>query len=397
MPEKIDVEKVRRETPGCREVIHFNNAGAALMPQQVIDATIGHLRLEAAIGGYEAADQAEEKIVATYDAVARLIGADTDEIAIVENATRAFDMAFYAIPFQTGDRILTSVAEYSSNVISYYQVARKTGAVVNVVPNDETGQLSVDALREMIDDRVKLITLSHIPTNGGLVQPVEEIGKIAKHAGILYLLDACQSVGQLPVDVTAIGCDMLSATSRKFLRGPRGVGFLYVRRDLVEQLEPPFLDNHAARWVAADRYEIVPDARRFENWESNVAGKIGMGVAAQYAFDLGVEVGWERTKYLADLLRQRIKELPGAELRDLGQQQCGIVSFTLDGATPEAIMERMTEHRINVRTSTVFSTRFDMAERGIDDLVRASVHYYNTEEEIDRFRDVLSTMTASAS
>ncbi len=392
MVDGIDVQRVRDETPGCSEVIHFNNAGAALMPRPVLDATVGHLQLEAMIGGYEAADRAADKIQATYDAMSRLIGAEPDEIAVVENATRAFDMVFYAIPFQPGDRILTAMAEYSSNVISYYQVAAKTGAVVEVVPNDDSGQISVDALRDMIDDRVKLIAISHIPTNGGLVQPVEAVGKVAKDAGVLYLLDACQSVGQLPVDVHAIGCDMLSATSRKFLRGPRGVGFLYVRSDLIEQLEPPFLDNHAATWVDTDRYEIRSDARRFENWESNIAGKIGMGVAAEYALEIGVEAGWQRIQQLAAGLRQRINAIPGAEVRDLGEVRCGIVSFTVDGVDPAAIMERLAEHRINVTTSTVFSTRFDMASRGIDQLVRASVHYYNTDEELDRFVEVLASM-----
>ncbi len=391
MSREIDVERVRQETPGCREVTHFNNAGAALMTQSVLDATVGHLQLEAMIGGYEAADRESDKITATYEATAKLIGAHADEIAVVENATRAFDMAFYAIPFKPGDRILTSVAEYASNVISYYQVAKRTDAVVEVVPNDEHGQLSIDALRGMIDDRVKLIALTHIPTNGGLVQPVEEIGKVAKEAGILYLLDACQSVGQLPVDVSAIGCDMLSATSRKFLRGPRGVGFLYVRRGLSERLEPPLLDLHAATWVDTDRYEIRPDARRFENWEANIAGKIGMGVAAQYALDLDVAAGWRRIQALASGLRERINAIPGGMVRDLGQQQCGIVSFTLDGIEANAIKERLAEHRINVTTSTVFSTRFDMTARGIDQLVRASVHYYNTEAELDRLAEVLSS------
>ncbi len=392
MPGQIDVERVRNETPGCREVTHFNNAGAALMPRAVLDATVNHLQLEAMIGGYEAADRASDKIEATYAAISTLIGAQPDEIAVVENATRAFDMAFYAIPFQPGDRILTSVSEYASNVISYYQVARRTGAVVEVVPNDESGQLSVDALRSMIDDRVKLIALSHIPTNGGLVQPVEEIGNVAREAGVLYLLDACQSVGQLPVDVNAIGCDMLSATSRKFLRGPRGVGFLYVRRGLSEQLEPPLLDLHAATWVDTDRYEIRPDARRFENWESNIAGKIGMGVAAQYALDVDVAAGWARIQHLAAALRDRVNAIPGGQVRDLGRQQCGIVSFTIEGVDAPAIKERLAENRINVTTSTVFSTRFDMTARGIDQLVRASVHYYNTEAELDRFVAALASM-----
>jgi selenocysteine lyase/cysteine desulfurase len=392
MPNQIDITPVRNDTPGTREVIHLNNAGSSLMPQPVIDATIGHLQLEAMIGGYEAADRAEEQIEGTYRSIGKLIGAAPDEIAVVENATRAFDMAFYAIPFQTGDRILTSVAEYASNVISYYQVAKKTGAVVEVVPNDESGQLSVEALRGMIDERVKLIALSHIPTNGGLVQPVAEIGKVAKDAGVLFLLDACQSVGQLPVDVRKIGCDMLSSTSRKYLRGPRGVGFLYVRKDLAQQLEPPFLDLQAATWTSVDDYDIRPDTRRFENWEANIAGKIGMGVAADYAMEVGISAGWARIQQLADGLRERIDAIPGCSVHDLGATRCGIVSFSVEGYDPQEIMERMAEHRINVRTSTVFSTRFDMTARGIDHLVRASVHYYNTDDELDQTADVLAAL-----
>lgn len=385
------VERLRAETPGCREVIHFNNAGAALMPQPVLDATIGHLELESRIGGYEAADLAAERIEGVYHSVARLIGADPSEIAIVENATRAFDMAFYAIPFQPGDRILTSMSEYASNVISYLQVAERTGAVVEVVPNDEHGQLSVEALRNMIDDRVKLIALSHMPTNGGLIQPVEQIGQVAREAGVLYLIDACQTVGQIPVDVKAIGCDILSSTSRKYLRGPRGVGFLYVRKEIIEQLEPPFLDLHAASWVAPDRYEIRNDARRFENWESNIAGKLGMGAAADYAMKVGVEAGAARLRTLAEMLRERIQALPGGGVHDLGLNRGGIVTFTLEGTDAETIRQRLRAERINVTTSSIFSTRYDMTARGLQLMARASVHYYNTEDEIDQFIRVVST------
>jgi len=386
------VRRLREDAPGCREVIHFNNAGAALMPRPVIDATIDHLTLESRIGGYEAADAAEEFIEGTYDAVARLIGARRDEIAIVENATRAWDMAFYSIPFKPGDRILTSMAEYASNVISFLQVARRSGVTVEVVPNDEHGQMSVAALREMMDDRVRLIAVSHIPTNGGLIQPVAEIGKVAREAGAFFLVDACQSVGQVPIDVRAIGCDMLSATSRKYLRGPRGVGFLYVRREIVEQVEPVFLDLHAATWVAPDRYEIRGDARRFENWESNVAGKIGLGVAASYAMAVRVEAGSARLRSLAEMLRQRICEIPGGAVHDLGVERGGIVSFTLEGVDPEAIKQRLAAERINVTVSTVASTRYDMMARGLERVVRASPHYYNTEEEVDRLVEVVASM-----
>ena len=390
----IDVARARAETPGCREVLHLNNAGSSLMTTGVLEATVGHLRLEAEIGGYEAADAHEAELERVYDAAARLLTCDPDEIAFVENATRAWDMAFYALPFRSGDRILTARSEYASNVIAGLQMAERTGAVVETIPSDETGQVSVDALRSMLDDRVRLIAITHVPTNGGLVNPAAAIGAVAREAGIPYLLDACQSVGQLPVDVRAIGCDFLSTTGRKYLRGPRGTGILYVRRDWVERLDPPFLDLHAARWVAPDRYEVRADARRFENWETNYAGKIGLGVAIDEALAWGMDDIWARVRLLADTLRADLGTIPGVTVRDLGEVRGGIVTFTHDGVAADAIQTALHAQRINVTTSSVASTRFDMEERGIDSLVRASVHYYNDEAEIARFTDAVRALTA---
>jgi cysteine desulfurase / selenocysteine lyase len=386
----IDVGRARFETPGCENVVHFNNAGAALMPQSVLHATIGHLQLEALVGGYEAAAQAHEAVERVYDAAAALLGCDRDEIAIVENATRAWDMAFYAVPLGPGDRILTAVAEYASNYIAFLQVTRKTGAVVEVIPNDDMGQLSIEALRRAIDDRVKLIAITHVPTNGGLVNPAAAVGRLAREAGVLYLLDACQSVGQMPIDVEAIGCDMLSATGRKYLRGPRGTGCLYVRREILARLEPPFLDLHAAQWVAHDRFEVRPDARRFENWETYYAGKIGLGVAIDYAMQWGLEAIWRCITQLADDLRRQLSLIPGVTVRDQGIERCGIVSFTVAGKSADEVKRLLARARINVSVSRLLSTRLDMEARGLHDLVRASVHYYNTEEEIARFCAVLA-------
>lgn len=390
----IDLEQARRDTPGCEHVIHLNNAGAALMPRVVLDTVTGHLELEARVGGYEAARLAEVQLEQVYASAARLLGCAADEIAIVENATRAWDMAFYGIPFRSGERILTSQAEYASNLIAYLQVARRHRLSVEVVPNDASGQLSVAALDAMMDERVRLIAITHVPTNGGLVNPAAAIGRVARRWGALYLLDACQSVGQMPVDVAEIGCDLLSATSRKYLRGPRGMGLLYARRAVLEKLEPPFLDLHAAELVAPDRYQMLPNARRFENWEANIAAKLGFGAAIDYALAWGMDAVWTRVQALAAALRAKLADLAtvGVQLQDVGSSRCGIVSFTAKGWSADALRTALLRRRINVNVSRAPSTLLDMRARGLEELVRASVHYYNSETELERFCAVLASL-----
>ncbi|WP_460333599.1 aminotransferase class V-fold PLP-dependent enzyme [Actinoallomurus acanthiterrae] len=376
----LDIAGIRAETPGCAEVVHLNNAGAALPPRTVIDAVHDHLDLEARIGGYEAADAVAPRITGTYDSLARLIGAHPDEIAYAENATRAWDMAFYGIPFRAGDRILTTASEYSSNTIAFLHAARRHDVKVEVVPDDEYGQISLDALANTLDDDVRLVAINHVPTHDGLINPAAEVGRLTRAAGTLYLLDACQSVGQLVVDVEEIGCDLLSATGRKFLRGPRGTGFLYVRRSVLNRIEPPFLDLRAADWTGPDSYELRGDARRFESWERSVAGQLGLGAAAEYALEVGVEAIERRVLELGALLRAALAENPAVTVRDRGLHRSGIVTFTHRDREPAEIVASLAERRINVRVSQQ-TYRYDEGAQPAP-RVRASVHYYTTEDEI---------------
>ena len=391
----IDVERARADTPACERVTHLNHAGASLPPRQVLDAQVEWLRAEAETGGYELADQRADDRQRTYDEVAALLGAGNDEIALVENATFAWHQAFWSLPLRPGDRILTCTVEYASSYVSYLQAQRRRGVAVEVIPDDEHGQVSIDALARLLDDGdagggdsgrgpVGLVAVTHVPTNGGVVNPVEDVGRLCRAAGVPFLLDACQSVGQLPVDVEAVGCDFLAATGRKFLRAPRGIGFLYARRSRFETMDPAFLDLLGAEWVAPDRYELRPDARRFENWESNQAAIAGLREAVAYARSWGLDAIADRVGHLAEALRARLADVPGVAVHDLGTRRSGIVTFTKDGHPAGEIKEALTGQGINVSVSEPSSTRLDADRRQLPPLVRASVHYLTTEAELDR-------------
>ena len=383
----IDLERVRADTPGVAHVAHLNNCGAALPPRQVHDAVVGYLEREAEIGGYETAAERRDDWEHTYDALARLLNGDRDEIAVIENATRAWDMAFYAFPLGPGERVLTGRAEYASNWIALKQVADRTGARIEIVPDDEHGQFDVDALEATLDDDVRLVSLVHVPTQSGLVNPAAEVGRVTRAAGVPLLLDACQSVGQLPLDVEELRCDVLSGTGRKFLRGPRGTGFLYVRRGLIEQLEPPLLDMRAADWLPDGSYRIRADARRFENWETYYAGKVGLGVAADYALELGLDAIWARIQELAASLRAALAAVDGVTLLDRGRVLGATVTFDVAGREPEEVKRFLAERRVNVSVMDRLSAQLDFGARGIESAVRSAVHYYNDDSDLERLVD----------
>jgi selenocysteine lyase/cysteine desulfurase len=388
----MDIDALRRETPGASGRVHLNNAGAGLLSRQTLRAMTSHLELEAAIGGYEAADQERERIDAAHANIARLVGGRSDEIALFDNSTHAWNAAFYSMTFKPGDRILTGRCEYGSNVLAYLQVAERTGAQVVVVPDDESGQLDTTALANLIDERTKLVGVSHVPTSGGLVNPAAALGRITRTAGIPFLLDATQSVGQFPVDVAEIGCDMLTATGRKFLRGPRGTGFLWVRSEALDFLDPFVAEIKSATWDGRRGFTWQHGARRFETWEASYANILGLDAAVRQALDLGLDEIGKRAIALGAYLRDRLDALPGVTTYDLGRNRCAIVTAKVDAVPTADVAAMLANQGINVSTTDPEHTQFDTEHRGVHPLVRFSPHYYNTEAELDRAVEAIADL-----
>ncbi|WP_033280935.1 aminotransferase class V-fold PLP-dependent enzyme [Streptomyces sp. NRRL F-525] len=392
----MDIDALRQDTPGTANRVHLNNAGAGLLSRRTLRAMTSHLELEAAIGGYEAAGQERDRIDATHANIARLVGGQADEIALFDNSTHAWNAAFYSMTFKPGDRILTGRDEYGSSVLAYLQTARRHGAEVVVVPDDEYGQLDTAALAGLIDERTKLVGVTHIPTSGGLVNPAAEIGRITRAAGVPFLLDATQSVGQFPVDVTEIGCDLLTATGRKFLRGPRGTGFLWVRPEALEYLDPYVTEIEAATWDGERGFTWHDGARRFETWEVSYSNVLGLSEAVQQALELGMDEIGRRAVALGAYLRDRLDALPGVTTYDLGRDRCAIVTAKVDAVPTADVAAALAKQGINVSTTVAEHSQFDTENRGVHPLVRLSPHYYNTEAELDQTVEAVAELARTA-
>ncbi|MEM7414107.1 MAG: aminotransferase class V-fold PLP-dependent enzyme [Gemmatimonadota bacterium] len=392
----IDVTALRADTPGLEHRVHLNSAGASLMPQPVLEAIQGHIDLEGRIGGYEAEAEAAPAIGAAYSAVGRLIAAPADRVAMTEHATMSFVSALSCIPFAAGDVLVTTEHDYVSNQIQYLALAHRFGVEVVRVPDAPEGGVDLQAMEETIHRRrPKLVAVTHIPTNSGLIQDVASIGTMCRARGIWYLVDGCQSVGQIPVDVGEIGCDFFSATSRKWLRGPRGAGFLYVSdRVLDAGLEPLFPDMRSADWIADDLYQPAPDARRFESWEFSWALVLGTGAAAEYALQVGVDEGSARALALAASLRERLAAVPGASVLDQGARLGAIVTASFSGFDPAHLVASLRDRGINTSSQTRIDAVIDYDRKGVDGALRMSPHYFNETADLDELVDALTEIVS---
>lgn len=387
-----EIKRFRRETPACESILHFNNAGASLMPEPAIQVQRRYLELEQEIGGYEAAAARSRDINGFYKAIAALIGAQPDEIAYVDSATRAWHQAIHALPLKPGDRILTHITEYEANYLTFLALKSQKGIEIDFAASDETGQIDIADMARKITPRTRLISVSHIPTFNGVINPAAEIGKLAKEAGILYLLDACQSVGQMDINVGDIGCDMLCATGRKYMRGPRGTGFLYVAGRSLNRLTPHVADSHSARLTGPSEWMFTDGAKRFEIYERSVAAMLGLAESARYASDIGPARIRDRIDALATVLRSELTLIKGVSVHDWGARKCGIVTFTKEGHKPTDLMLSLRARGINISVST--STQIDPNGPVIaaPHLARASVHYFNTKREISTFCEAIAAL-----
>jgi selenocysteine lyase/cysteine desulfurase len=391
-----DVKRWREETPGCANCIHLNNAGAGLMPKSVLDAVTNHLNREANCGGYESADDAAAAIAESYTNVARLLGAHSRNVAVVENSTVAFFQALSAFEFKPGDVIVTTRNDYVSNQLAYLSLAKRRGIEVRRAADLSTGGVDPQSVRELLRSvRVRLLAATWVPTNSGLMQPVEALGEIAESAGVPYLIDACQAVGQIPIDVARLRCDFLSGTARKFLRGPRGIGFLYVSDRALKRGDfPLYIDMRGAEWVSPDRFEPVASAQRFENWEFPYSLVLGLGEAAHYALSIGVERAGRRARELAFRLRAALSEMPAVRVLDRGIDLSAIVTADMAGRDAQELSKLLRQRGINTSASRRDYAIIDMDEKGVSSALRLSPHYYITEDEIDTAIDALRSLSS---
>jgi selenocysteine lyase/cysteine desulfurase len=388
----IDLAAERSSTPGCLDQVFLDSAGSSLPPDRVVAAVVSHLRREAEVGGYRAGAERADDLCALRVGLGQVLGCSDDLVALTDSATRAWNQFVTALRWSPGGRVLICGNEYGANAIALLRRVRADACTVEVVPTDASGQVDLDALDAMLDERVRLVSVVHVPTNSGQVAPVREITDRAHRVGALVVLDACQSVGQLAIDVVELGVDALSGSGRKWLRGPRGTGFLYLRRELLETLEPAAADMRGATWTAADAYELRPDAARFELWEGDVAGRLGLKEAVDHLLELGTQAVEQAVRRNAADLRTALAALPGVAVQDTGEDLAGIVSFTVDGLDPYDVRDRLLEDHVTVSVSDLASTRLDMTRRGLDAVVRASPHYFVSPEDLAAAVDAVARL-----
>jgi cysteine desulfurase/selenocysteine lyase len=387
----MDTDKIRQDIKGLSdEKIFLNNAGSSLMSEIVVDSMIDYLHQEEQFGGYEVANRNAELLEQFYNETAKLINGKPSNIAFATSATEAFTMALSSIIFKEGDVIITTVDDYISNQITFISLQKKLNVKLIRMKNLSDNELDLEDLENLIkENHPKLVAVTHIPTNSGLIQNVEAVGKICKQYDVLYLVDACQSVGQMVVDIEKIGCDFLTATGRKFMRGPRGTGFLYVSDKVLEQnYAPLLLDMRGANWTEYNDYELFKTAKRFEHWEISYASLLGFTEALRYANDIGLQNIENYNRIISEKLRENLQN-SGFKVWDKGNNLSSIITFSGPDGDLENIQKVLKENNVFFSATYKNSALIDFTNKNIHGIVRLSPHYFNTIEEIEKVSGIL--------
>ncbi len=382
-PERV--QALRADTPGCAHRLHLNCAGAGLPSRQVLEAVTDHLMRETLEGPVEAAAAVQARVDEARTLAATLINAQPSELAWASSGSHAWGVAFASLPpLGAGQRVLVSRHEWGGNVATLARAAHRAGATLETMACAADGSVDAATLAHQLDERVALIALTWLPANGGLINDATAIGRVARAAGVPLMIDAAQALGQMPVDVQALGCDVLVAPGRKHLRGPRGTALLYVRGDRLAQLEPAFLDVAAVSLDADGGFALRADARRLEMGETSVAGLLGLREALALALEIGPHAIARRVRALAARLRSALADTAGVTVHDLGTERSALVSFTLDAMEASRVKQRLAARGINIGANGVPYTPLDMRARGLAQIARMSVSYLTTDAEIDQ-------------
>jgi len=389
----FDLNKVRKDTPHCQDRIFLNSAGSSLMPNQVLERMKSYLDEEVKYGGYKLYDIYEGEINEFYLETAKLLNCQPHNIAYAFNATDAFAQALYSIPFEKGDVIITSDDDYFSNHIQFDSLYRRFGVQTIRVNNLENGELDLVHMERLIrEHNPRLVSITHVPTNTGKVQDVESVGTLCESYDILYIVDACQSAGQMPLDIEKIKCDFLNVTGRKFLRGPRGTGFLFISdRVLKMGLTPLRLDGWSANWVAPNQFDFHESARRYEVYEQSYSCTLGLKEAIRYANDIGLDKIYAYNQELLTRLRSNLAAHGDILFLDEGENLVNIFTFQKKGATKSEIEKALTENEVYFSSAFRGNALIDFDKKGVDWAIRISPHYFNTMEEIDKVSEIIKS------
>jgi selenocysteine lyase/cysteine desulfurase len=393
----IDVVFERQRTIGSTLRHHFNAAGAALQTRETVDAVVQHLRLEETEGGYEAAKRNVALSELAYTNAALLLGARPEEIALFDSATTGMRQVLDALRLRAGQKVVVSRSTYVSQALQLLTMQHESAIDLVVLPNAADGALDLDALaRELADTADAVVCIAHIPTSSGVIEPVQAVGRLTSERGALFVLDATQSVGQVEVDVTLIGCDVLVTTGRKFLRGPRGTGIAFISSALLARLIPLAPDVRASSWTAEGEWVVEKTARMLESWEHSVAARVGLGVALGQALERGMAATSTYLGELAAQLRARLARIPGVEVTDPSAALSAIVTFRVTGIADSVVCDYLKERNIHTISIPASHAQWDLGARGMASVVRASVHVYNDAADVDALVAAVDELTRSA-